>query len=239
MTRPRKLCAVICASALSAIASADVEINVGRFANTYPHPNFTYAGDWAGFVGSEGVDDYYTVLEIDLSAIMNTAGERYLRTVTIRDHGGNTYGDLSPGADIDFVSFEGLHESIAMGATYVGSTAEHLNETNEQLMGRIETLDAFNGANQRDDDVYVSLGQNGLLELNFSGGSSGGGDDGDDGGWIDTSGGLAGGALILRIAEAGAHEEFTIHLETSSIPAPAGLAVMATAGLLGVRSRRR
>ena len=49
---------------------------------------------------------------------------------------------------------------------------------------------------------------------------------------------IAGTGLVLRIAEAGSMERFTIHLETSSIPAPA-VAPLLGGLLFGARRRRR
>jgi len=164
---------------------------------------------------------------------MSQAGEQYLRSITIRDFGNNSYGPLSPGADIDYVELLGMSSNLNLEAAYSGPTPDHLDETSDELMQRLQSLDAFGGANQRDDDVYVSLGNQGMLNLMIkeSGNSQ------ESGGIDPNSGGLASGGYILRIAEAGAYERFTVHLETSSIPAPAAAPVLA--GMMTAWRRRR
>lgn len=234
MTGPSILCGVVCACALGGAAMADLTIDVGRLSNTNPAPEYSYVGDWAQYISSSEVEGY-TVLEIDITGIMAEGGERYLRSVSIHDFGNNSYGELSPGADIDLLEFAGLDSSVDVIASYEGPTPDHLEETSQALLGRLAELDAFTGANQRDDDVYVSLGRLGQLELMFSGG--GGGDGG--GGVIDPFGndGLAGNGLLLRISEAGSHERFTVHLNTTDVPAPAAAPILA-ALLAGCRRRR-
>lgn len=238
--------AVLCGGALATSAFADLTIDVGRLNNIHPTPNISYAGDW-GHCVSSGEDQGYTVIDVDIAAIMAESGERYLHSVRIRDHGTNSYGPLSPGADIDLVEFIGLASHVEVGAFYDGPTATHAAESSAELMTRLDHLDAFTGANEQDDDVYVSLGRQGELELIFSGGDGHGGDGGGDGGSDDGGGtgidpfgadGIAGTGLVLRIAEAGSMERFTIHLETSSIPAPA-VAPLLGGLLFGARRRRR
>lgn len=225
---------VACILTLGSTAVADLTIDVGRFSNTNPTPAYSYVGDWTEYVSSSEVDGY-TVLEIDISGIMAVGGERYLRSVSIRDFGNNSYGELSPGADIDFMEFVNLDPSVDILASYSGPTPDHIDESSLELMNRLSALDAFAGANQRDDDVYVSLGRLGELDFMFSGGS--GGDDG--GGVIDPFGndGIAGNGFMLRIAEAGSHERFTVHLDTTDVPAPAVAPLFA--GLLAGLRRRR
>jgi hypothetical protein len=229
--------AITCA--LGSAAMADLTIDVGRLNNVHPAPNYGYVGEWSPYITS-GLDQGYTVIDIDVAGIMAQGGERYLRSISVRDFGNNAYGALSPGADIDFVGFIGLDPSVEVRAAYTGETSTHAAESSEQLMNRLATLDAFSGANEQDDDVYVSLGRQGELELIFTGsgddqgGGSGGGTE------IDPFGadGTAGGGLVLRIAEAGSMERFTVHFETTDVPAPA-VAPLLAGLLVGSRRRRR
>ena len=236
-----------CLVACSGQASADIQVDVGCFSNINPVPSCSYEGAYEPFITSWEVDGYtsstgYTMIDIDISGIMALAGESHLVGVTIMDFGSNSYGALSPGADIDYVQFLGLDAGIEVHAEYAGSTQEHSAEDSEALWNRIGSLDAFYGANHIDDEVYVSLGQTGALELAFSGsggGGTGGGDEGGggDGSGIDPWGSLAfSSGLHLQLAEVGSYEQFAVYLHTSSIPAPAGVAVMA--GILRRRRRR-
>lgn len=235
MTRNGIIAVVTCALATCSCAIADVTVDVGRFSNLNPVPAYSYVGDWSEHVTANEVDGR-TVLDIDVTGIMFDSGEQYLRSISIRDFGNNSYGQLSPGADIDYVDFIGLADNIETYATYSGPTVDHLEETSDELKARIQSLDAFSGANHRDHDVYVSLGRYGVLDIDFIGGGQ---DGSGGGGGIDPTGqGGVAGSFILRIAEAGAHERFTIHLETSDVPAPAVVPVLG--GLLaGWRRRRR
>jgi hypothetical protein len=231
------LAVAACACAFGSTAIADMTIDVGRFSNINPVPSYSYVGDWAEYVSSSEVDGR-TVFDIDVTGIMSNEGDQYLRSISIRDFGNNSYGILSPGADIDYVEFVGLPDSVGTRAEYSGPTVDHLEESSEQLLARIADLDAFAGANHRDDDVYVSLGRYGVLDMMFVGGGEDG--SGGGGGGIDPNGngGLAGGSFILRIAEAGSYERFTVHLETSDVPAPAIAPVLAGV-FAGWRRRRR
>ena len=245
MNHTRIVSVVACTCALGSVAIADMTIDVGRFNNVHPKPNYSYAGDWGGYVSST-LDQGYTVLDIDVAGIMALSGDRYLKSVTIRDYGTNSYGASSPGADIDFVDFVGLDSGIDVYASYAGPTMVHDGESSEQLMGRLGQLDAFSGAHHEADDVYVSLGRLGELEMRFLGndggdqGGGGGSDDGGGGTGIDPFGanGLAGDGLVLRIAEAGSMERFTVHFETTNVPAPAVAPLLGTLFLRGRRRRR-
>jgi hypothetical protein len=242
MIDSRIVLGIACTCALGSTAMADLTIDVGRLNNVHPAPNYGYVGDWSPYITS-GLDQGYTVIDIDVAGIMAQGGERYLRSISIRDFGTNAYGPLSPGADIDFIGFIELDPDVEVLASYSGPTTTHANESSEQLMHRLSQLDAFSGANEQDDDVYVSLGRQGELELIFadSGNDDPGGDDGGGGGTeIDPFGadGIAGSGLVLRIAEAGSMERFTVHFETTEVPAPAVTPVLA-AMLMGSRRRRR
>ena len=242
MNDTRLVLAATCSCAFAGTALADLTIDVGRLNNVHPTPDIGYVGSWEQYISSSEVQGY-TVIDIDVAGIMAQGGERYLRSVRIRDFGTNSYGPLSPGADIDLVDFVGLDPEIEVVADYSGPTTQHASESSAELMTRLGHLDAFSGANEQDHDVYVSLGRHGELEFLFNGtggGSGGEGEGEDDGGTgIDPFGadGVAGSGLVLRIAEAGSMERFTVHLETTEIPAPAVAPLLAS--LLGARRRRR
>ena len=99
---------------------------------------------------------------------------------------------------------------------------------------------------------YISLGRNGVVSTRFSGfahgqtGASGSGGAGGPGGWDGSGGGVTvyGGVLVaagmkLEISEAGTGESFGAELvfESTAVPAPGAMALLAGAGLL--RRRRR
>lgn len=248
MTRTGIATGLGCLMALSGQAIADIQIDVGCFSNINPVPACSYEGDYGSFVSSWEVEGYtssqgYTMIDVDISGIMALAGESHLVGVSIVDFGTNSYGTLSPGADLDYVQFIGLDSDVEVNAAYFGGTQEHVDQDSDELWNRLGILDAFYGANHLDDEVYVSLGQLGSLELSFSGtggGDSGGGNDGgdDDDFGIDPMGTLAfSPGLHLQLAEVGSYEQFSIYLHTAHIPAPAGVAVMV--GMLGVGRRRR
>ena len=232
MIRHGVVAVVLSVGALGTTAVAELTIDVGRFSNTHPVPSYSYVGSWDEYVCAIEVDGC-TVFDINVAGIMSNAGAQYLRSISIRDFGNNAYGELSPGADIDLIEFIGLPEGVELDATYTGPTVDHVDENTAELLARVDELDAFTGANQRDDDVYVSLGH--LGELNVMFGDINGSDDG--GGIDPNSSGLSGCGFHIRIAEAGSHERFTLHLETSNIPAPAAAPVLAA--LLGASRRRR
>lgn len=233
----------------TATAIADLQIDLGCFANMNPVPNCSYEGSYQDYVTTWEVDGYtsssgYTMIDLDLGGILATLPGERIVSLSIVDYGTNNYGQYSPGADIDYVGFLGLPEEIDVNLTYSGPTAAHAGESEQELQQRIQSLDAFYGANQVDDDVYVSLGDMGALTFAFSGAPDGGGSDGGDGGGgsggdggIGSNDGLAGfDGFHMQFSEVGTFEHFSIHIETTSIPAPAGL--MALCGL-GLHRRRR
>ena len=237
---------------MTATAMADVQIDLGCFANMNPVPNCSYEGDYQNYVTSWEVDGYtssggYTMIDLDLGGIMSTLSGERIVSVSIVDFGSNNYGQSSPGADIDYVGFLGLTDDIEVSLGYSGPTAQHAGESEQELLQRIGSLDAFYGANQTDDDVFVSLGDMGALTFAFSGvphdGGGVGGDTGDDGdgsggdGGIGSGGGLAGlSDFHMQFSEVGSFEHFSVFIETTPIPAPAGL--LALGGLVAQRRRR-
>ena len=233
---------------MTATTLADVQIDLGCFANTNPVPNCSYEGNYQEFVTSWEVDGYtsssgYTMIDLDLGGILSTLSGERIVSVSLVDHGSNNYGQSSPGADIDYVEFMGLGDDVDVSLAYTGPTAQHSGESEQQLLQRIQSLDAFYGANQTDDEVYVSLGHLGALTFMFDGvpgnggdaGGDAGGDDGDGG--IGSNGALAGaGDFHMQFSEVGAFEHFSVYIETTPIPAPAGL--LALTGLALQRRRR-
>ena len=248
MTRTGIATGLGCLLALSGQAIADIQVDVGCFSNITPVPSCSYEGDYSPFISSWEVEGYtstqgYTMIDIDIAGIMESAGESHLVGISIMDFGTNSYGALSPGADIDYIGFVGLDSGVDVSASYTGQTAEHIGQTSDELWGRLGVLDAFYGANHIDDEVYVSLGQLGALGLAFSdhggGDQGGGGSGGGSGGGIDPWNSLASSTeLHLQLVEVGSHEQFSIYLHTSNIPTPGGLAILAT-GLGALRRRRR
>ena len=248
MTRTGFATGLGCLAACSGLGAADILVDVGCFSNINPIPSCSYEGDFEDHVSTTEVEGYtstlgYTMIDIDLGGILASVGGGRLTGISIVDFGDNTYGSLSPGADIDYVGITGLDPGVTVQAGYGGTTGAHAGETPDELWARLDTLDAFYGANHLDDAVYVSLGQHGVLDLSFihagvpddgegSGGPGGPGPVTNPWGSLATYEGLR-----LQLVEVGTHERFSVHLHVTGVPAPPGLLV--AVGGLGMIRRRR
>ena len=125
-------------------AMADLQIDLGCFANMNPVPNCSYEGSYQEYVTSWEVDGYtsssgYTMIDLDLSGILATLSNERIASITIMDFGSNTYGPYSPGADIDYVGFLGLSDDVEVGLTYSGPTLDHVDESEQDLLQRIDS----------------------------------------------------------------------------------------------------
>ena len=239
----------------SSAASAEIVVNLGTVTQIYPRPVITYTGSYGAFVTTR-VDTagVRTITSFDISAIaQQLGGNLALVEIRVRDTGTNSYGMWSPGADIDLMKVVGadlLTGTVTTG--YLGTIAPHIAETSATLANRLNQCDAISGDDQVNMQHYISLGRNGVVSTRFSGfahgqtGGSGSGGAGGPGGWDGSGGGVTvyGGVLVaagmkLEISEAGTGESFGAELvfESTAVPAPGAMALLAGAGLL--RRRRR
>ena len=273
MNRTNALVGLVAAIAVSPFAlvassaSAEIVVDLGTVAQIAPRPSIVYNGNWGSAVSSS-VDaaGLRTITAFDIHAISQALGGNLaLVEVRVRDTGSNSYGNWSPGADIDL--FRVVGANLALGTVsrgYQGSVTQHLGESQDVLRVRTENCDAASGDQHFNSQRFISLGLNGLAWLNFSdfaqnqgglagdgpgdwGGGSGGGDGpGEQGGGGGGGGGETtyGGIIVhsgmrLEIGEAGLGESYAAELvfEQIAVPAPGALALLAGAGLL--RRRRR
>jgi len=234
----------------TAFATNQETIEVGSFVNTSVG-HMAYSGPYTDFVLGQAADGH-TVITVDVAGILDSLGYNALWSVTITDNGFNSYGNLSPGADIDLFRMEGASTDAIY--SYAGPNAVHQPELSDRLRERTLQLDSFSGAQDAWNLTHVSLGQSGSMTASWvqpldlrdfvTPGTDDGGILGDDfgGGWIgwtppiETEGGDY---PILFISEHGTMESFRISLVASNVPAPGALALLAVAGLVGTSRKRK
>lgn len=273
MNRTNALVGLVAAIAVSPFAlvassaSAEIVVDLGTVAQIAPRPSIVYNGNWGSAVSSS-VDaaGLRTITAFDIHAISQALGGNLaLVEVRVRDTGSNSYGNWSPGADIDL--FRVVGANLALGTVsrgYQGSVTQHLGESQDILRARTENCDAASGDQHFNSQHFVSLGQAGMGWIHFAdftqgsggvaggdgpGGWGGGGTGGGSGGGGETGGSGGGGSYVggiivqaglkLEISEAGLGESYGAELvfEQVAVPAPGGIAILAGAGLL--RRRRR
>ncbi len=220
MNARRALCAIIALISCAMAGSARAEvINLGSFRNHAPG-NIIYSGDYGSYVSSglagENLDR--TLITIDLSSLLQSLGYNALISVMVQDSGGNTYGQSSPGADIDLFEVRNLGD-ITPEFSYEGPNPVHQGETAEELGRRVRTLDAASGHQDFSHRTFVSLGNSGKLTADF--GSP-----------------VAIGDSVLQLSEAGNGETFRVYVDAVVVPAP-GVAGLLGMALLRGRRRRR
>ena len=265
--RASALSGIAAACAMAGIAHAELTIQLGTVQQVSPRPSIVYTGNYGAFVTSHlDAAGIRTVTSFDIHGIaQQLGGNLALVAVRVRDTGANSYGNWSPGADIDLFRVVGTDLTRGtVSAGYQGAVAQHTGETDSTLKTRIADCDAVSGDQHFNSQHFISLGLNGLAWLNFSdfaqnqgglagdgpgdwGGGSGGGDGpGEQGGGGGGGGGETtyGGIIVhsgmrLEIGEAGLGESYAAELvfEQIAVPAPGALALLAGAGLL--RRRRR
>ena len=201
-----------------------VSVDLGWFMNT-GGGNIYYDGGFAPWVSSSlsgfgPGSTTHTVTGIDVGGILSSLGYGTLSGITVTDTGANTYGLLSPGADIDLLTLTGVDPDAAITYDYHGPNLLHRIEPSWSLKWRVADLDSFSGA-QVWDWTYVSLGRQGALTATFLEPQQ-----------------LEAYAPFLYVSEAGAIESFRISINTI-VPAPGVLSVLGAAALLPRRRRRR
>ncbi len=249
--------------AISGAANAAFTVDLGTVRQTSPRPTIVYTGAFASSVSSYvDVTGTRTITSFDLNSIAQQfGGGLALVEIRVRDTGTNTYGNWSPGADIDLVRVVGSTATGTVTMGYQGVVTQHLAETQDTLKVRTVDCDAASGDQHYNSQHFISLGLNGVAWMhfadfpqgNFTGTGSGSGGGSGMGGAGSTTGGAGsgsggsttfGGMLVtagmrLELSEAGLGESYGADLvfEPVAVPAPGAMAVLAGAGLL--RRRRR
>lgn len=198
-----------------------VSVDLGWFMNVGGGQIY-YDGGFAPWISSgfEPGSTTHTVMGIDVGGILSSLGYGALAGITITDTGANTYGSLSPGADIDLLRLTGVDPDAVMTYAYDGPTAIHNGEPAWALGWRTANLDSFSGA-QEWDWTYVSLGRHGMMTATLL-----------EPQWLHDN------APFLALSEAGSLESFRVSLD-AIVPAPGALSVLAAVALLPRRRRRR
>lgn len=229
--------AIAALSALTGTAQADIEpvtIDVGTFMNTSTGVNYngTYGDFFSSTVVSGQVD--HIVLNVDVAGILTAAGMNRLISITATDTGENSYGTLSPGADVDLMTFNGLPGDAIVEYLYEGPNNTHTDESPNVWAQRVTELDTFSGAQDKYHFTHVSLGNEGRLTATFSSPGDPGDPGGQDG--IDIFEPIASG-FSMNFSQAGSPESFSLSI--TAVPGPGPLALLMAGGLIaGGRQRR-
>ncbi len=197
-----------------------VSVDLGWFMNI-GNGQIYYDGAFAPWISSgfEPGSTDHTVMGIDVEGILSSLGYEALAGITITDTGANTYGTLSPGADIDLLRLTGVDPDAVMTYAYEGPNEIHNDEPAWALPWRTAYLDSFNGS-QEWDWTYVSLGRHGTMTVTL----------------LEPLR-LHDNAPLLELSEAGSFESFFVSLD-AIVPAPGVLSVLAAAAFLPRRRRR-
>jgi hypothetical protein len=201
-------------------------IYVGMFANL-DYGDVYYEGAWSPNVTSGQIPGWpgHTWVNVDVPSILDTLGYAGFAGVTITDAGFNMYGELSPGADMDLLAINGLSPDNDVYFLYDGPNTVHQQEPEGMLAYRVRQVDSFDGAQDKWHSTPVSLGRSGVLRAMLL-----------EPYIIDAN--PAGPSPSLVFSEAGASEFFHVHV-LGVVPAPGPLALLAVAGLVCMRSRKR
>lgn len=241
------------AVATTAFADDLHTVEVGSFVNTGVGV-MSYTGSFGSKVEFANVDGH-TLIGVDLAGILDSLGYNMLWSITVTDNGFNSYGSMSPGADIDLFRVDGASSNAIY--SYNGPNPVHQTESSARLAERMLLLDSFSGAQDAWNLTHVSLGQNGSATATFEqpldlrdfisnpGNATTGGVFGP--GFnpytpplppIDPQ---SGDNPFLVVSEHGTFESFRISLiaSTAPVPAPGALALLGVAGALGKKRRRR
>lgn len=268
MHRHTAIASVLASLAVVSASSAAIVVNVGTVRQVSPRPTIEYTGSYGSAVSSRlDPEGLRTVTRFDLhDIVVSLGGDLALTEVRVYDAGGNSYGNWSPGADIDMMRIAGLIPAGDIAFRYSGAVTQHASEASEVLRNRTYTCDAVSGDQHYNSQHFISLGAGGRAIMQFSGflhsaGSTGGSGEGSGegsgtgmgggtgvGGWTGGSGGttesIYGGLLVadgmaLEVSEAGLGEIWGVELvfEPAAVPAPGALALLALAGIVARRRR--
>ncbi len=255
---------VLAAFAVTGFASAELVVNLGTIRQIAPRPSIEYTGSFGSSLSSHlDASGTRTVASFDLNAIvLQLGGSLALTEIRVYDAGGNSYGNWSPGADIDLFRVVGsaLEGNVVTG--YSGGVTQHIGESSEILAARIAGCDAISGDQHYNSQHFISLGASGRAWMQFNGflhsagsngsGGSGGGESSGSGPgeWGGGSGGggetppIYGGLLIsegirIEVGEAGLGEKYGVELvfEPATAPTPGAIALLAMAGFIARRRR--
>ncbi len=231
-------------------ASDPQNVDIGSFVNTGTS-TISYVGSFSDFVSHEIVDGR-NVIGVNVTGILDSLGYDTLWSVTITDAGTNSYGSLSPGADIDLFRIDGASGSAIY--SYLGPNAVHQVETADILQERELQLDSFSGAQDAWNITHVSLGFRGSITASWTNPLQLHDFITPGPGIIDTGMGFGPGSFsytpppqdseggsmpVVFISEHGTFEAFSVSVMASStVPAPGALALLGIAGFVGSRRRR-
>ncbi len=201
-----------------------VSVDLGLFMNASageiyydgPYPTYVHASP------APGAPDL-TEIKIDLWGIISLLGYEAIAGVTVTDTGSNSYGQLSPGADVDFMRLKNVEPDLDVIFAYEGPNPIHAGESAKMLAQRVASIDSFNGAQDAWDMTHVSLGAGGSLTALF-------------GEPVVDSPDIIGRPKLL-LSEAGSFESFRVSME-AVVPAPATPAVLGLAAFAWRRRRR-
>ncbi|MCL4209393.1 MAG: hypothetical protein HRU76_00575 [Phycisphaeraceae bacterium] len=217
------LSGAIGALTLTGSAHADL-LEIGLFWNV-GQGQIHYEGAFRDYITSErtGNTGQYTVIHIALEDILRSVGAHAIAALHIVDSGNNIYTS-TPGADIDWVRFNGLSSDVTY--SYDGPTPTHRAETPGQLAQRVANLDwGQNGGGNLPSMQFVSLGRYGTLTATLAEPHRIFGNRGFQ-------------PLTLDLSEAGNSESFYIYAENLTFPGPGSLVCLAM-GLAAPSRRRR
>jgi hypothetical protein len=266
MHRNTAIASVLATLAVSCIACAELVVDLGTVHQLSPRPTIQYNGGFSSAVSSRvDASGVRTITSFDLYDIVSRLSpDLALVEIRVYDAGGNSYGNWSPGADIDMFRITGgeLAGNVTMG--YSGAVTQHIGETSQILRNRTISCDAVSGDQHFNAEHFISLGAAGRAWMHFDGflhsagsstgggtdgsGSSGGSGGGFGGTWSGGGGSnedpIYGGLLIaagmqLEISEAGLGEGYGVALvfEPAAVPAPGAIALLAVAGIIARRRR--
>jgi hypothetical protein len=123
MHRHTAIASVLASLAVASASSAAIVVNVGTIRQVSPRPLIEYTGSHASAVSSRlDPEGTRTVTRFDLHDIVSSLGGGLaLIEARVYDAGGNSYGNWSPGADIDMMRIAGVIPAGDIAFRYAGA----------------------------------------------------------------------------------------------------------------------